>query len=209
MFPTSQLKISSDILERALQPFGHTEAKTPYIQVIRICVIEDGVENDIRLAVGSFDTGGPQNLISRKLVKHVLQQPINDFGSGPQPVLKLLDGSLLYAIGTIDLRWRSDDLTQTAPKFLDTRFLVTEIADPSFDIIVGSETCYKEGIISGPALGAAGHRIPPATPVTGEDLIRAQQQNQKKTEEDQRQMQEYRKKKEQQEKQGQQEKQER
>ncbi|KAI9666326.1 MAG: hypothetical protein M1821_004261 [Bathelium mastoideum] len=171
--------------KRSFPPSRQSRGDDPWTLPIRICKTLNGKEDESCLAMARLDSGGPRNLISRHVVENRLKMPINWFDS-PKSVQVGLTWDKVYAIGTINLRWRSENPTRTLPKYFETEFNVTQRSDVGFEVIVGSETCNDEQILSPPNLGAPGTHPEPAKPVKGLELEEAKRRQQRDKERDSR-----------------------
>ncbi|KAJ9665655.1 hypothetical protein H2201_004139 [Coniosporium apollinis] len=120
----------------------------------------------VRLARVKFDSGNPYNLIRRGFVEGELQDAIMPspngprdflegglqgaivaFQDGPMDILDMANGTKFRAIAEIELRWYGKG-EEFDPKTYTSLFYVSESREARFDVVIGSETCAKEGLLT-------------------------------------------------------------
>lgn len=101
-----------------------------------------------RLAILSLDTGSDLSLISKTLVNEVLGLEIHLFdkegGSAAEDRLVIVDRCQVRLQGYVDIQW---SMTSAPRKTYTTRFLVPDVENPSFDVVLSQQSVQEYGLV--------------------------------------------------------------
>ena len=101
-----------------------------------------------RLAILSLDTGSDLSLISKTLVNEVLGLEIHLFdkegGSAAEDRLVIVDRCQVRLQGYVDIQW---SMTSAPRKTYTTRFLVPDVENPSFDVVLSQQSVEEYGLV--------------------------------------------------------------
>lgn len=101
-----------------------------------------------RLATLSLDYGLENNLISRTLVRDVLNMEVQlldkEGGSIVESSVVTVDGQQVPLQGYVDIQW---SINNAPRKIYSTRFYVPEVDNPSFDAKLAQQTIQEYGLL--------------------------------------------------------------
>lgn len=100
-----------------------------------------------RLAILSLDTRSDLSLISKTLVNEVLGLEIHLFdkeGSAAEDRLVIVDRCQVRLQGYVDIQW---SITSAPRKTYITRFLVPDVENPSFDVVLSQQSVQEYGLV--------------------------------------------------------------
>jgi hypothetical protein len=95
----------------------------------------------------SFDTASNINIISRRVVKEILNKPINNLEKENREYIQQESGCENLGEGYVDLTWCLEQHPRRV--FGPTRFVVSGMYDPPFDAILGYRDTRGYGLIQG------------------------------------------------------------
>jgi hypothetical protein len=105
-----------------------------------------------RLAILSLDTGSDLSLISKTLVNEVLGLEIHLFdkeGNTAEDRLAIVDRCQVRLQGYVDIQW---SITSAPRKMYTTRFLVPDVENPSFDVVLSQQSVQEYGLVKSSSL---------------------------------------------------------